>query len=84
MFARHSRILLFLPVLTSAAVIITGCQTQASLEIRYQQDGPQPAVSAAPASARRPVERPIGMVFRPTRGKLEMLLTNRRQTISVP
>jgi hypothetical protein len=78
MFARHSWTLMFLPILGSAAVISTGCQTQASLEIRYQQDGPQLGVSAAPTSARRPVERPIGIVFRPTGGKLEMLLTRRR------
>ncbi len=78
MFARHSRILMFLPVLVSAAVISTGCQTQASLEIRYRQDAPRPAVSAVPAYARGPAERPIGIVFRPTRGKLEMLLMTRR------
>ena len=78
MFTRHSRILMFLLVLGSVAVINTGCQTQASLEIRYRQDAPQPAVSAAPTSARGSVMRPIGIVFRPTGGKLEMLLTSRR------
>ena len=78
MFARHSRILMFLPVLGSAAVISTGCQSQASLEIRHQQEGPRPAVSAAAPSARGSIERPIGIVFRPTGGKLEMILTRRR------
>jgi hypothetical protein len=48
------------------------------LEIRYRQDAPQPAVSAAPTSARGSLMRPIGIVFRPTGGKLEMLLTSRR------
>jgi hypothetical protein len=78
MFARHTRILLSFPVLASATVIVTGRHTQASLEIRYPQGEPQPTVSAASASAQRPVERPIGTVFRPTDGKLEMLLMTRR------
>jgi len=37
MLARYTRTLMFLPFLASAAVIVTGCHTQASLEIRYQQ-----------------------------------------------
>jgi hypothetical protein len=78
MFAQHVRILMFLLALGSAAVISTGCRTQASLEIRYRHDGPRTADSAAPPSARGSVERPIGIVFRPTGGKLEMLLTRRR------
>jgi len=78
MFARHLRILMFLPVLGSVAVTSTGCRTQASLEIRYPHDGPRTAVSAASPSARGSVERPIGILFRPTGGKLEMLLTRRR------
>jgi hypothetical protein len=77
MFTRDTRVLLLLPVLASAAVIGSGCQTQASLEIRYQQ-GPRPEASTAPNSARAPVVRPSGIVFRPAGGKLEMLVMTRR------
>jgi hypothetical protein len=77
MFAVKSRLLLFFPLLASGAVMITGCQSRATVEIRHQ-DRTRHAVSAGSASARLSTERPIGIVFRPTGGKLEMLVTSRR------
>jgi len=77
MSGRCPRSLLFLPILTSAVVIVTGCQTRTGLEIRYQDEF-RNTVSVAPVSTRGPAGKPIGIVFRPTGGKLEMVLVTRR------
>jgi hypothetical protein len=77
MFAGRSRLLFIFPLLASGAVIITGCQSHASVEIRDQVSA-RPAVLAGSASARLSPEKRIGIVFRPTGGKLEMLVTTGR------